>query len=315
VAYLCKLQDVCGPLTPDRQLPIIFNSKLANTCNTMRFTIKQGFDLEFDFGTEISEFTPSQLAAFDQVEAAFESQIVGYQPGVTLSGSVVSVNAGIIDGPINFDTGTGTTIGTGGGSYIPGALNGGFQFFAPVTDPSFTGTDGLVSSGTGTFATGVVNLDEDDIATVEGFGSGSDNGLFNIIFHEVAHALGFGVLWEANGLVDSNGQYTGANGLEAFQNEFDASATFVPTDGISPATAQHWSETSLLGSDRLSPVLTLGASNPVSDTTFASFEDLGFVTAASVTNITDVTAVPEPSSLILLASSGLLLLLGRRRSA
>ena len=51
------------------------------------------FDLVFDFGSEFSEFSASQLSIFDQVEAEFESQILGYQPGVSLSGSVIEVSA------------------------------------------------------------------------------------------------------------------------------------------------------------------------------------------------------------------------------
>ena len=264
----------------------------------------QGFDLLFDFGSELSEFSASQLAVFDQVEAEFESQILGYQSGVTLSGSVIEVSASFIDGPFS-PTGGGTA-GMGGGSTGFGSSNGGFQFFVPQTNPTFIGSDGVSSAASGTFSTGQFTVDEDDLATLEGAGTGTDNGLFSVVYHEVAHALGFGTLWDNNGVVDSNGQYIGATALATFQSDFlDPQAITIATDGTTAANAGHWSETSVLGSDLLSPQLLLGATNPISNTTIASFEDIGYVTVIS-------TAVPEPSSLMLLASSGLLLLRRRR---
>ena len=56
----------------------------------------------------------------------------------------------------------------------------------------------------------------------------------------MGHALGFGTLWEANGLLDTAGQYTGDSGLAAFQEEFDLkmTASFVPTDGTSQVTTR-----------------------------------------------------------------------------
>jgi len=269
---------------------------LGSVCVLSAPTYGQGFDLAFDFGSELSEFSQSQLAIFDQVESTFESQILGFQPGVSLSGAVIDVSAQPIDGP-------GIVAGQGGGS-SNGITNGGFQFFIPQTNPSFTGTDGVLTSATGTFSTGSFEIDEDDLAPLENVGTGTGNGLFSVVYHEVAHALGFGTLWNENGLVDSDGQYIGANGLATFQAEFDPSATIIPTDGTNAFNAGHWDENSaFLGTDLLSPSLLLGATNPISDTTISTFEDLGFVT---------ITSVPEPSSLMLLASSGLLLLRRRR---
>jgi len=266
------------------------------------------FDLVFDFGSELSEFTAPQLSIFDQVEAEFESQVLGYQPGVSLSGSVIDVSASFIDGPFDFANGTGFGAGEGGGATGFGSNNGGFTFFAPQTNPTFVGTDGVSSSVSGTFSTGVLTIDEDDLMLLENTGTGTGNGLFSVIYHEVAHALGFGLLWDNNGVVDNDGQYIGALGLQTFQREFDAAAVTVPTDGTNAFNAGHWNEGSILGSDLLSPTLLLGATNPISDTTIATFDDIGYVTVVS-------TAVPEPSSLMLLASSGILLLGRRRRFA
>ena len=139
----------------------------------------QGFDLVFDFGSELAEFTASQLAVFDQVEAEFESQILGYQSGVTLSGSVIEVSASFIDGPFS-PTGGGTA-GMGGGSTGFGSSNGGFQFFVPQTNPTFIGSDGVSSAASGTFSTGQFPVDEDDLATLEGAVTGTGNGLFIVV--------------------------------------------------------------------------------------------------------------------------------------
>ena len=250
----------------------------------------QNFDLEFNFVMDSSDFSTSQFAVFDQVETQYESLLTGYQPTVSnLTGATIDVTLGAIDGPINFDDGTGGTIGEGGGSLSPNTPNGGFQFF--VTNGSQT--------------TGFLELDEADIDTVEGFGG---DALFTLIFHEVGHALGFGTLWDENNLVDTSGQYTGFNGLTAFQQEFGpVLATTIPTDGTAPGNAGHWDENSVLGDDVLSPSLLLGGTgnNPISQTTVASFADLGYTVAI---------AVPEPTSAGLLALGGCMLASRRRRA-
>ncbi len=61
-----------------------------------------------------------------------------------------------------------------------------------------------------------------------------------VIRHEMAHLLGFGSLWSSSAVglpgyqevyVNGSGQYTGAFGLAAFQQEFDqADATYVPIE-------------------------------------------------------------------------------------
>ena len=53
--------------------------------------------------------------------------------------------------------------------------------------------------------------------------------IVDVLNHEVAHTLGFtDLLLGLNGLVSTDGQFIGAEGLAAFQAEFDSSATFVP---------------------------------------------------------------------------------------
>ena len=62
---------------------------LASVCSLSSTSVYGQFDLLFDIDPS---FSPSQVAVFDQVESAIESQILDYKPGVTLSGAVVDVN-------------------------------------------------------------------------------------------------------------------------------------------------------------------------------------------------------------------------------
>ena len=241
----------------------------------------QTFDLEFGFQ---STFTDSQLEVFDEVEATYESLITGYQPTVTgLTGALIDVRLSAIDGSRGI-------AGLGGGPGGSGRTsNGGFQFFPTQ----------------GTQTTGRFILDEADVDELEA----SSNGLFTVIFHEVGHALGFGSLWTDNNLVDINGQYIGLNGLLTFQEEFGPAGTLsVPTDGTSRFNAGHWNIDSVLGTDVMGPRIRLNQESPISQTTIASYADLGYATAATA------VAVPEPSSAGLLALGGCLLLSRRRKS-
>ena len=195
--------------------------------------------------------------------------------------------------------GQGGTAAQGGGVLNPFGFpntffnNGGFEFHQLATNPTVGG-----STVNGTYSTGIVQFDTADLPSV------SNATLFDLFYHESLHALGFGGLFAGNGLVDANGQYIGAFGLTTFQNEFnDPNATSIPTDGTTPTNVFHFDENSVLGSDILSPALALNGNNTFSDTHIAVFHDLGYVVSLSV---------PEPSSLLILASSGLLLL-GRRR--
>jgi hypothetical protein len=102
------------------------------------------------------------------------------------------------------------------------------------------------------------------------FNTHSDVGNLSetVIRHEVGHALGIGILWEANEVYNDGdasnnlsylyengnyerylvggtpGQYKGEAGLRAYRNEFDPNATFIPVelDGSSATANGHWNE-------------------------------------------------------------------------
>lgn len=144
---------------------------------------------------------------------------------------------------------------------------------------------------------------------------------FATVLHEIGHTLGIGTLWEINNVYeDGSGEYTGAAGLAAFQQEFlgQEDATFVPVelDG-GPGTANgHWNEgivgqsafgaTGILtanGQDLGSELLTglLGFNEPIflSQLTIGSLTDIGF------------EVIPEPTTAAF-AVLGLFALAGRR---
>ena len=141
-----------------------------------------------------------------------------------------------------------------------------------------------------------------------------------LVTQSVAAVLGFGTLWEANGLyARDSGEYTGINGLAAYQAEFDPSATFIPVELYSGESNVHWDEIDLgagltgitdsRGQDFGNELMTawVGPSPSdafVSQTTVGALQDLGFTTA---------TAVPEPSTVLLGAIGALAGLFRRKR--
>lgn len=133
----------------------------------------------------------------------------------------------------------------------------------------------------------------------------TNDTFLSVIKHEMAHVLGFGTLWTANGkYTEGSGQYTGAYGLAAYKSEFNqASATFVPVEleGGAGTANGHWNENNngsgntgiqtAQGQDMRFELMTGWLNTPasslfLSNTTIQSFRDLGYT----------VAAVPLPAS-------------------
>lgn len=227
-----------------------------------------GFDISVVFGGGLSA---SQQEVFTEAEEFWETLITGYQPGITLTGITINASGVLIDGP-------GQILGQAGP------------------------TAGVFQQGFGIATNGVMEFDSADLSVMEAAGI-----LDEVIIHEMAHVMGFGTLWELNGLyVEGSGQYTGANALAIYNLEFDPLATFIPVelDGGEGTADGHWDEDWLGGGQEL---LTGFLDVPafVSATTVASFQDLGYTT------IELVAAVPLPAPVLLLLS-GLVLLGGVR---
>jgi hypothetical protein len=228
--------------------------------------------------------SPTQEAFFTDAKKFWESALTGYRTSaVTIAGPSISAEGVAIDG-------VGGMLGSGGADSLLNCSGLGFNC------GGFYYTE-----------TGSMQFDSADLASME-----SNGTLESLILHEMAHALGFGTLWELNSVyVNGTGQYKGAAGLAAYQAEFDPFASFVPVElGGGPITANgHWNEvdygigltgiTDSLGRDMRDELMT-GWFTPsyfVSKTTLQQFVDLGY----------DVAVVPVPAAVwLFLSGLGLL---------
>jgi len=234
------------------------------------------FDIIFDVPDEATDTQRQLLGAS---EFFWESVITGYQDGVEIDSLVIEVSAFDIDGP-------GGTLAFGGVSETEAQAG----YILPTK--------------------GFIEFDLSDLAIQEEVGT-----LFDTLNHEVAHALGFGTVWEENGVYQADsGEYTGANGLAAYRAEFDPGALFVPVElefGDGTANA-HWDEEWAGGFN----ALMTGFADPpemLTRTTLASFNDIGYQTVS----FEQPAPVPLPAAIwLMLAALGPLgALRWRRRPA
>ena len=217
--------------------------------------------------------TSSQQAVLTSAKSFWETTLTGYKPGISITGPTITASGEAIDG-------VGGVLGSAGPT---GAVFQGGYFLSTA---------------------GQMRFDIADLANLEASGA-----LQSVFSHEMAHVLGFGTLWTLNGAyVDGSGQFTGVSGLAQYKTEFNQpTATFVPVElgGGASAANSHWNEvdggntnTGIVDSqnrDFKLELMTGWLDTPtfVSNTTKASFEDIGFTT--------NLSAVPEPSSLALCA--------------
>ena len=260
---------------------------------------------EFEVRFDTSGLTMSQenalLPSLNASANFWESVITGYQPGVTsLDGIDLTVSVSDLDGPLGIIAQAGPS-----GNLFEQA---GFYF---ATD--FDGTPGVPVS---VLLTGTVEIDTADF---------NADLIVDVLNHEVAHTLGFtDLLLGLNGLVSTDGQFIGAEGLAAFQAEFDSSATFVPLtldNGHLPEEETLVDEFGrVLADELLTPIVENTTnfddptSNFLSNTSAGIFRDLGFIAVAPAFSGA-ATATPEPSTSMILALAGMALATTRRRIA
>ncbi len=242
------------------------------------------FDISVTFSAGMND---GYKSAFSNAATFWQSQITGYRiDNPALQGVAISANVAANDG-------VGGVLGSAGpteGCFFNRAQLAGDSVFSDVL-----------------FATaGEMTFDSADVDNL------INNGLWEqVIRHEIAHVIGFGILWgfDYAGTIYNNfytagsGQYTGAAGLAAYRTEFDPLATFVPVElgGGSGTSNGHWNEvdggvtltgiTDTKGNDMAYELMTGWLNSPtfVSNTTVAQFYDMGY------------TVIPEPLTASMIA--------------
>jgi hypothetical protein len=258
--------------------------------------ITNGFNIVLNYGT--STPTAGEAAAFSAAEAAWESIITGYQSNDVANTTVtINVQLQAIDG-------AGGILGQAG----------------PQTVKLNQAQNAVTSTWIYT-QTGLMQFDTADTA-----GMVSNGSFASVVNHEMGHVLGIGTLWSSSSLgptfagrqelyVSGSGQYTGTFGLAAYNAEFGQAGASVPVElqGGSGTANAHWDELNggagatgrvslLTGQDMQFELMTGWLNSPTFTSTLTTqgMRDLGYV-----------VAVPEPTTLALLALPALLL--GRRR--
>lgn len=270
------------------------------------------FDIVLNFTSSV---TASQEQAFLDAEAFWESRITGYRTQA-LADSVNSNGpfgdpAGLdIDASIIEIDGSGGTLGRAGSTG--------------------QATDGTEGSGFMVSTSGLMEFDDADVADLETQGT-----FIDVVMHEMAHVIGFSdFFWDFAGMTDGsgsdttygNGPQTASGALETYRAEFDPDALFVPVedDGGAGTAFAHWDEDLFARhlaefSNSRNPELMTGfldtADPYVSDTTIASFEDIGYTVVAL--DSTSPTLVPLPASgmMLLAGLAGIGVMAGRSRPA
>ena len=228
----------------------------------------------FDIVLDVLQ-TPSasQAAALAEAEAFWEDRILGYRGGTRIDELVIEVTAVEEDGE-------GGTLASA--DWLEATEGAGFVL------PTY----------------GFIDFDLADLAPLE-----EADELVDTIVHEIAHVMGFGSLWPQNGLyVEGSGAYTGGSALAVYRREFDPGASFIPVElgegeGIDDV---HWDEDWAGGRSELMTGF-VDEDEFLSDTSLASFRDLGYRTASLP------APVPLPAALWLgLAGLGALAAARRR---
>lgn len=132
-------------------------------------------------------------------------------------------------------------------------------------------------------AIGVMEFDSFDFANLAAQGS-----LQDVVIHEMLHALGHGVFWDAEptagrnllqGVGSGDPRYTGTQGVQGCVTVGGTTtcATSIPVENVGGAGSEnsHWRDATF-GNELMTSLLNTG-SNPLSSMTVASLVDLGFV--------------------------------------
>jgi hypothetical protein len=120
-----------------------------------------------------------------------------------------------------------------------------------------------------------------DIADVNDMGLAAFE---DVVLHEMAHSLGFGSIWSRLGLV-TNGEYTGANAVDAFHDMGGTGFIPVEQDGGSGTAGSHWDEETF-NNELMTGYINDGM-NYFTGMSAAAFADLGYTLSPNYLAYTD----------------------------
>jgi len=119
--------------------------------------------------------------------------------------------------------------------------------------------------------------------------------LFEVVFHEMGHGLGFHPgYWDSRGMLNRGGDpyFRGENARKAFDaaggDDYDGNK--VP---VQRAVFAHWRE-SVFGPEIMSPAINANVRNPISNITIQSMADLGYVVDPSEADEFDLPGSDPP---------------------
>jgi hypothetical protein len=214
--------------------------------------------------------TDSQKAAFLAARDRWEQLIVGdlsdYGPGFAADAACPSFTTPAIDGPID------DVVIFAAVRPIP--PDGGGNILAQAGPCQLRGSNLLTIAG-------IMIFDSDDIGTLTQSAS-----LADVATHEMAHVLGFGLIWSdldlITGALGTDPFFTGVGARQAFRALQDPSTPFagnaVPVENTGGEGTRdgHWRE-SVFARELLTGFYNGGVANPLSAVTATSMRDLGYV--------------------------------------
>lgn len=238
---------------PEPMAEITGAQTFSNPGQTDWAAVNTSTNLASDYNIELvfvdNNLTDSQRSIFYDAANRWEEIIVGDVPDVFVSGIgwvddiVIEISAPFIDG---------------GGGILGQA--------GPIA----------VRRNSALPFAGVIELDSADVARLESVGQ-----LDEVVLHEMAHALGFGTVWEELDLLIGasgwNPRYVGEQAVEEYNNTFGLNVNSIPVeDGGGAGTRNsHWEE-SVFDNELMTGFLNRGEDNPISSITVAAMGDLGY---------------------------------------